>query len=111
MLNIIRIYHHEILNVISGKHEYGLKANGYFIHYDRYQKLFSHRQNFPTVVFSMIIIRADRRDSIRARISRGRLLQTLSLSQQENRGRLCDIITLHERVTEYVIRYRNIVFS
>lgn len=33
MSNIIRIYHYEILIAMGGKHEYGLKANRYFMHY------------------------------------------------------------------------------
>lgn len=36
-------------------------------------------------LFSTIIIRADPRDSSRARISHGRLLRTLSLSRQKRR--------------------------
>lgn len=35
VLNIVRIYHYEILNVIGRKHEYGLKANRYFMRYER----------------------------------------------------------------------------
>jgi len=49
--------------------------------------------------FSTIVIRADPRDSIQARISRGGLLRALSLSllSSENGERLRGVITLQER--------------